>query len=176
MPAEIPKPKSVEEAITMALAYETRVRDTYKNAVDQSGDETARRVFGLLAKEEQGHIDYLESRLAEWRKDGVVVPEKLETMIPPQEVIEKNAAELQKRLEPKDRGEEVKMLQKAEEVERETSDFYASMVDAMQDEAKEMFARFLEIEEGHLAIVRAEIDALSGTGYFFEWGEFNMEA
>lgn len=175
MSAENPAP-GVEQAIVTAIAFETRVRDTYREAMDASSDETGKRVFGLLAKEEQGHLDYLNSRLEQWRKTGVVTAEALETRVPPVDVIEQGAKKLRSHLAGEDRGAEVKMLQKAEEVERATSEFYREMVNTLEDEAQRMFARFLEIEEGHLAIVRAEIDALSGSGYFFDLGEFNLEA
>jgi len=175
MAKDVPSVKSVEEAITTAISFETNVRDTYLKAVDAATDDTGRRVFNLLAKEEQGHLDYLNSRLDEWNRTGKVTPAKLATMVPPRDIIEDRAKALRERLAGEDRGEEVKMLQKAEEVEIETSNFYAKMVEEMKDEAKQMFARFLEIEQGHLAIVRAEIDALSGTGYFFDFGEFDLE-
>ena len=35
---------------------------------------------------------------------------------------------------------------------------------------------FLGIEQGHQAIVQAEIDALSGLGFWFDFQEFNLEA
>lgn len=166
---------TVEEAITTAIAFETRVRDTYLKAVEAATDDTGRRVFKLLAKEEQGHLDYLNSRLEEWHKTGHVTPEKLATAVPPKELIDERAEALRERLAGKDRGEEVKMLMNAEQVELETSNFYQQMADTLTDEAQLMFQRFLEIEQGHLAIVRAEIDALNGTGYFFDFGEFNLE-
>ena len=166
---------TVEEAITTAIEFETKVRDTYLKAVEAATDDTGRRVFKLLAKEEQGHLDYLNSRLDEWHKTGHVTPEKLATAVPSKGVIEDRAKALRERLAGEDRGQEVKMLMNAEQVEIETSEFYQQMVDTLKDEAREMFARFLEIEQGHLAIVRAEIDALSGTGYFFDFAEFDLE-
>lgn len=167
---------SVEEAITTAIAFETRVRNTYQEAMKAASDKTGERVFKLLADEEQGHLDYLQSRLEEWRGTGKLTPERLKTAIPPQEVINERAKSLTEKLDGDARGQEVEMLRKAEEVEREVSDFYARMVEELQDDAQKMFARFLEIEKGHLAVVRAEIDALSGNGYFFDFPEFNMEA
>ena len=49
------------------------------------------------------------------------------------------------------------------------------MVRELPEEGKQLFAPFVEIEEGHLAIVRAEIDYLSKTGYWFDFKEFDME-
>ncbi len=166
----------VEEAITTAIAFETRVRNTYQDAAKVSSDATGERVFKLLASEEQGHLDYLQSRLEEWRGTGKITPERLKTVIPPQDKINELARDLSAKLDGDARGQEIEMLKKAEVVETEVSEFYASMVEQLEAEAQQMFARFLEIERGHLAIVRAEIDALSGSGYFFDFPEFNLEA
>lgn len=175
--SDVNKPVSgVEEAITTSIAFETRVRNTYRDAMKAATDAIGERVFKLLADEEQGHLDYLQSRLEEWRSTGRIIPEKLQTAVPPQEVINQQAKVLSEKLAGDARGQEVEMLRKAELVEAEVSEFYARMVDELEDEAKQMFQRFLEIEKGHLAIVRAEIDALSGSGYFFDIGEFDMES
>jgi rubrerythrin len=70
---------------------------------------------------------------------------------------------------------ELQWLRKAHGVERETSDFYQRMVNELPDEAKGLFKRFLEIEEGHLALVQAQIDQALGTGYWFDVREFDLE-
>ena len=66
-------------------------------------------------------------------------------------------------------------IKKALDAETETSSFYRRMVDELPEEGKVMFSRFLEIEEGHQAIVQAEIDALSGAGYWFDFPDISME-
>jgi len=170
------KPLTLEEAIKTALEFENRVRDTYLEAVRVSSDQTGRRVFGVLAREEQDHVDYLESRLDEWRKSGKITAEALTTAIPSREKIEAKARELKTGVTEGDRSIELRMLQRAVEAEKATSGFYRKMVDTMKDEEKVMFENFLKIEEGHLAIVQAELDAVSGDGFFFEFGEFNLEA
>jgi rubrerythrin len=57
----------IEEAIQTAIQYENRVVKVYDEAVRASRDETGRKVFGTLAKEERMHVSYLEARLAEWK-------------------------------------------------------------------------------------------------------------
>lgn len=166
---------TVEEAIQMALEYETKVRDVYSEAVRDAKDATGKRVFGVLAKEEQGHLDYLNSRLDEWKKTGKVTVENLDSMIPSKERIQEGVDSLKGKMSEKDRNWEIKMLEKALEVELETSGFYRKMVDQLEDDGKIMFERFMEIEEGHVAIVQAELDAVSGNGFFFDMEEFNME-
>ena len=55
----------VEKAIKTAIEYENKVKNVYAEAAKSTQNEIARSVFEKLAKEEQGHIDYLESRLIE---------------------------------------------------------------------------------------------------------------
>ena len=74
-----------------------------------------------------------------------------------------------------DRTDEKRMLSKALQVEVETSAFYRRMVAEMEGAAREMFARFLEIEDGHIAAVQAELDFISHNGFWFDFQEFDME-
>ncbi len=67
------------------------------------------------------------------------------------------------------------MLNRALEVEKETSAFYTRMSQELPRQQSSLFERFLEIEKGHLAIVEAEIDSLNGSGYWFGFQEFNLE-
>jgi hypothetical protein len=60
-------------------------------------------------------------------------------------------------------------------VERETSAFYQEMVGTLDGTGHSLFERFVEIEGGHLALVQAEIDSLSGSGYWFDTAEFSLE-
>ncbi len=169
------KPISVEEAIKTALEFETRVRDTYKEAMDLAGDAVGKRVFGVLMKEEQGHLDYLNFQMDHLQKEGKIVSKKLESIIPPFKEIDHQVGKLQRHVEKDQLETEIKMLEKAVRVETETSDYYRGLVNTLKDESRAMFAQFLEIEEGHLALVQAELDAVQGNGFFFEFGEFNLE-
>jgi len=45
----------------------------------------------------------------------------------------------------------------------------------MEPEHRPLFARFLDIEDGHVILVQAEIDALVGHGHWFDFMEFNLE-
>ncbi len=61
-------------------------------------------------------------------------------------------------------------------MEAETSRFYESLVQDLPEEHRPLFERFVEIEQGHLAIVQAELDNLRGLGFWFDVQEFDMEA
>jgi rubrerythrin len=168
-------PTSVEEAIRTAIEFEIRVRDFYREAQRQVTDPVGSRVFGVLAEEEADHVAYLESRFQEWTRRGTMQSDGLKTAVPAKDTIDNAADKLEELISEEDRGDEIQMLSKALDVELETSDFYRRMVEELASDARTLFARFLEIEEGHVAIVRAELDYLTKTGYWFDFREFDFE-
>ncbi|MDP3479633.1 MAG: ferritin family protein [Desulfoprunum sp.] len=165
----------LDEAILTAIEYETRVRDHYLNSTDRIRNRAGRRVFELLASEEQGHIDYLLARLGQWRRDGTLSLFSLTSALPTGEDLQK-ALKSVEQLEPRDiLDDERQVLDVALNLEKETSDYYRRLVGQVDGPAREMFKRFLEIEDGHVAMVQAEIDYLSDNGFWFDFAEFNME-
>lgn len=169
---------TLEEAIRTAIEYETKVRDIYREAGQQIGDAKGRHVMEALFSEEQGHLDYLNSRLSEWQKDGSLNIEELPTHIPSEEMISQNTRILKETAEVTDSDRrhdmEITMLKKALSMEEETSNFYRRMVEELPEEGQRLFQRFIEIETGHLAIVQAELDYISGPGYWFDFREFDL--
>ena len=166
----------IEEAIKTAIEYETRVWTVYVDAMKQATDKVGKRVFGLLASEEQEHLKYLKSRLDEWEETGKITAVRLTTSIPSKEEIKDQMSKLKAHMAGQPRTSELNQLQKARDVEMETSNFYKKMATELSAEGQQMFARFVEIEEGHLALVQAELDAVSGMGFWFDIPEFNLEA
>jgi rubrerythrin len=75
----------------------------------------------------------------------------------------------------RDYGAELELLKKALDLEIEATAFFRRMVAELDEEAQKLFARFVEIEAGHEAIVQAEIDALNGLGFWFDFTEFRFD-
>jgi rubrerythrin len=166
---------TLKEAITTAIDYETRIRDLYRDAVTGTRDPKGRVVFQALAEDEQRHIDYLEAKRTQWYEQGRITVESLASLIPTPELLTANLENLKKTMDREDRTDEKRMLSKALQVEVETSAFYRKLVQEMEGDARTMFARFLEIEDGHIAVVQAELDYISQTGFWFDFQEFDME-
>ena len=164
-----------DEAIKMAIEYETKIRDLYQDAAAGTQDPTGKRVFALLAEDEQRHLDYLRHKLAQWGETGKISMDDLASVIPPAKAIREGMKALKQTMSKEDRTDEKRMLAKALSVEVETSRFYQKMVDEMADDTRPMFARFMEIENEHVDIVQAELDYISHTGYWFDIKEFDME-
>jgi rubrerythrin len=165
---------NVEEALVTALEFENNVRDAYREMAEAAGSDVGRKVFDVLAAEEQHHVDYLESRLSEWRRDGSITAEGLTTAVPDRAAVEAGVEALGAEAKGKIRGGEVEMLRRALHMETEASDFYKRMVKELPEEARPLFARFVEIEDGHTAIVQAELDYASGSGFMFDFRDFEM--
>lgn len=166
----------VNEALKVAIEYEHRVRDHYVSGAAAILDPKGKRMFETLAKEEQGHVDYLESRLAEWTSKGKIEIVALTSILPHREWAEAADKRFGKGHEATIAVQaELDLLKVALDLERKTSAFYGELVDTLPAEDKGLFERFLEIEHAHVAIVQAEIDALAGHGTWFDIMEFNLE-
>lgn len=171
---------TLEEAIVTALEYENKVVAVYADAVDSTSDVRGRQVLRVLADEERGHVAYLEKVLERWQVTGKLDVPELGSSLPSVETIQAGVEKLQRKMAPAERPStaetELALLSQALEVEIATADFYREVVGQLGGEERELFRRFLQIEEGHRAIVQAEIDAVSGTGYWFDFQEFDLEA
>ncbi len=168
---------SLDKAIQTAVEYEKKVHNVYSDAATKIADPVGQRVFQQLAKEEAGHIAYLKSRLTEWQKSGHINIEDLQTVVPDKERIAEGRKRLARSMKSKrPESSEIEYLKRALEVEKETSGFYQRMVSELSGNHQQLFARFLKIEEGHLAIVQAEMDTVQGMGFWFDMQEFDLEA
>lgn len=166
---------TIEEAIRTAIEYETKVRDCYRDAVAATEGLAGQSFFRLMADEEQEHVDFLVARLKEWKETGAVCGAMVRSAVPDRDAIAGGIATMKDGLGDGESGAELDFLRKASEVEESTSAFYERVVSELPDEHRGMFARFLEIEHGHLALVKAQIDELTGTGHWFDVQEFNLE-
>ena len=165
---------TLEEAIRTAIEFEKKIWKAYQAAEDKIDSPVGKRVFGLLAQEERDHVAYLESQLEVWKATKKVSADRLETAVPSKGKIEAKMGEVKTSLAEGDHGGEVGFLQKALAPEGDATAFSATMTATLPEEGRDLFGRFLEIEEGHTAIVQAEIDSVTRTGNWFDLQEFDM--
>ena len=166
---------TLEEAIKTALEYEKRIRDLYLEGADLIKNETGKDFFKTFAKDEESHVRYLEKKLDQWHNEGKIDIDTLETIIPSKETIEDEVGRLKSRIDDEHRGVVQQMLNQALKVEVETSTFYSKMVDELPKEGRELFKRFLDIENNHINAVQYELDYITNTGYWFGFKECDME-
>jgi rubrerythrin len=167
---------TLEEAIKTAIEYEEKVTDVYFENAKKFRNPVPRKIFKVLADEERHHVEYLEAKLKEWQETGKVTVKKLETIVPDKSTIDDNVKQLQKDSGKQDFGDEIEIFKKALKLEVATSNFYKKMVRELPAEDQVLFEQFVEIEEGHEAIVQAEIDSATGLGVWFDFMEFSLES
>ena len=166
---------SLESAIKAAMKVERKIRDLYSHAHDGCKDPAGKRFFGMLRDDEQYHYEYLAARSEELQNSGKMAFPVLKMNVPSAAQIESCLKEAEKNMAVEDRGVIQQMLSNALRVEVSTSEFYHKMVSESDGDSKKMFARFIEIEDGHIAAVQAELDYVMNTGYWFDVKEFDME-
>lgn len=171
-----PTDMTLDEAIQTALQYEGRVIATYLDAMRRSRNPIGKKVFKTLNEEEVGHVRYLKEKLDELAKTGRIKPSRLATSIPPAEKIGAALKNHRGNTESPVPEEELNLLRRVLNVEVETCEFYRKLAKELPPEDASLFERFVEIEEGHRAIVQAEIDSISGSGFWFDVPEFRLEA
>jgi len=166
---------NLEQAITTALQYEKKLRDIYLQGVQDTQDPKGKKIFQDLADDEQSHVNYLEHKLVQWKETGQITVEKLDSAIPPVEVIRQEVAKVSSSMSKKDSGLQEQHLSNALELEKKTSRFYQQMLSELPEEGQAMFSRFLEIENAHVEAVQFELDYVTHSGTWFGFEEFNLE-
>ncbi len=170
---------TLQEAIGTALDYEVKVRDHYLEGAKVLEDPKGKALFDLLGKEEQGHVDYLEHCLAEWKETGKVGSAKPVESLLPKGVAWIDQAKKRLQQRPGKRvasATELESVKLALQYEKEASGFYRTLVSTLPESERELFATFLTIEDGHVALVQAQLDMVTGLGFWFDTMEFNLEA
>lgn len=167
---------TVEDALHSALEYEQRVRDVYAAAAQRVGSPDARRFFEVMVREEQGHVDYLEDRRRQWQATGLLSAASPGSALAAEQWGRQAGDPLQGDAGGDARRDVVEHLYAALRLEEVVSDHYRALVDAVDHpDAARLFHRFLEIEDGHTALVQAEIDFQTGTGLFYGVQEFTLD-
>jgi rubrerythrin len=168
---------NLQEAIVVAIDFEKKVRDHYLRGAKDIPEPMGRRVFATLGKEEQGHVDYLEHCLAEWKKTGKVPNTPLKSILPKGvkwiEEEKKKVSAKGKRAASKT---EVEALKLALQHEKDADAFYHRLVAELPAQDRPLFDKFLGIEDGHLTLVQAQLDSVQGMGFWFDVAEFRLEA
>ena len=166
---------TVEQAFEQALQYEAAIRDQYIEAAGQAIVAEARALYETLAKDEGYHVAYLEQQRAAWKQSGKADGTEPRRALPSGTVVSDAVARTRSSFSAIPEGGQVGALQNALHAEESTSAFYRSLAGQFPPDIATVFARLLEIEDGHTAIVRAELDLVSGTGHWFDVRVFDME-
>ncbi len=142
------------EILGAALELEAKGFTFYTQAAKKTENQTGKRMFAQLAKEEEDHI----IRLKQMFKD--LYPKKTDKDIPLFEV------------EVSEYSGEVEALKIAADMEKKSIQFYE---DWAKGNLESLFSVLIEIEKEHLELLQAELDYVQRTGFWFDYFESSLE-
>ncbi|MCP4542240.1 MAG: ferritin family protein [Chloroflexi bacterium] len=172
-----PNPE-VLSALETAIQIEKDGLVFYTEAAKQVDDPKGKKMFQTLARDEQLHLQLFENaREALLNKKNWPSLEKVKEISPEKSI----------RQPVFPTGDEIKLvkipdrqlaaLRQGLQSEEDSILFYSKQKEQIDDpDAKKMYAYLIEQEEGHRTILQGELDYLTGTGFWFDVQEFNLEA
>jgi rubrerythrin len=137
-----------------ALELERKGFSFYSEAAKKTENETGKKIFAQLAKEEQEHIESLKKEFS------VLYPDRARKDIP---VFEAKVSTY---------TGEVEALKIGRDMEKESIAFYSEWA---KGDLQPLFASLIEFEKKHLELLEAELDYVLKTGYWFDYFESSME-
>ncbi len=165
----------------LGIAHSTEVKGYYfyKTAEAMVGDDRGKNVFANLAKDELGHIRAIKAISASvreglgWMKFADAVKKGTEEAgegLP----IFQGENELIDRL--KTNESDTNALHIAMENEEEAVKFYGRLLkEAAGPMEKTLLTELLEMEKGHLKLLRWESESLNATGFWCDMMEYSVE-
>ncbi|MBU7013457.1 MAG: ferritin family protein [Theionarchaea archaeon] len=143
-----------EHILGTALELEDKGFRFYSEAARKTENETGRKMFAQLAKEEQEHIESLREKFS------TLYPERAHKDIP---VFETEVSKY---------SGEVEALKIGRDMEKESIAFYSEWA---KGDLQPLFASLIEFEKKHLEVLEAELDYVLRTGYWFDYFESSLE-
>ena len=165
----------VVELLKKAIQLEKNGQKNYLKYARQTADFFGKSMFILLANDEFDHMTLLENLVADMDhqlplKEVRIDLSAIEKVIP--KLREKDV--LTKGTEGQD---QLSALRTAANLERDSIHLYEKIRDQAEDPAVKRFAhRLVEMEDSHYQLIQAEIDAILGTGFWFGYKEFDLNA
>jgi rubrerythrin len=169
------KKKVQVEALQISMDTEKKGYRFYRIAAESSKDPKGQKVFEQLARDEIEHMSVFaalyesltnnepwmtyEEALA---RHGQIDPDKL--IFPDGHV------------KAEEDFDDLNALKEALGFEKKAVEFYQDQVEKAEDDvARAFYGELVVIEEGHVKIIQAEIDSLSGTGFWLDYQEISLE-
>lgn len=162
------------KAIETAIKIEEEGIKFYSEAAEKVEDQAARKMLRNLARDEQNHLYLFQSIRQSLLEEGRwPAPEHLPLGEVAQYVFP--SPEEREKVEVPRHHQEI--LRKGMEIEKASIKFYSEQLDKSTSEgARRVYQFLVEQEKGHLALLQAEYDYLTRTGFWFDYQEFTLEA
>ena len=168
----------VLEAIEMAIQAEKDGLAFYTRAAKETGDLGGQRMFQSLAADEAAHVKVFETVREALVGPGMwLSPEQVAAISPKRSTRPLFFPKGDKREGVKVPQRQLDALQRGIRAEEASIAFYTEQQSQAGDpDGQAMYAYLVEQEESHRTILQGEYDYLSGTGYWFDVREFDLEA
>ena len=168
-------PETHVEALQIALDTEKKGYKFYMIAAKSSKDPKGKEVFEHLAKDEIEHMGVIATMYESLTNN--------EAWMTYEEAVEKYGKTPEKKIifpdvpdEPKDGFNDIKALEEALEFEKKAVEFYTRQArECEEEQARAFYHSLIEIEEGHVQIIQAELDSLTGAGIWLGFQEISLE-
>ena len=163
------------EILQTAIAMEVEGEKFFSEAALRMKHSQAKDMFVSLATQERRHVRVLEVALQRLeRGDSWVSPSSVTGSAAPGDSVFREAEGAKGPLGPK--SGELAVLKFGMEVERKSIEYYKRAgADIENSRAREVFNWLVGEEAGHLAILNAEYDLRSKSGFYFDMPEFSLE-
>ena len=163
------------EALQVALDTEKKGYRFYKIAAKSSKDPKGQEVFEHLARDEVEHMGVIATMYESLTRDEpwMTYEEAFEKYgeTPKEKIIFPDVPE-----EAQEDFDDIKALEEALEFEKKAVLFYMKQAEESDSEKARIFYQSLiEIEEGHVQIIQAELDSLMGAGIWLGFQEISLE-
>ncbi len=167
-------PKAIE-LLKKAVQLEKNGLKNYLKYARQTADPYGKNMFILLANDEFDHMTLLENLVAKMDQQLPLNDVKLDLS-----AIEKVVPKLREKdvlTKGTEGQDQLSALRTAANLERDSIHLYENIRDQADDpEVKRIAQRLVEMEESHYELIQAEIDSILGTGFWFGYKEFDLNA
>jgi len=140
--------KSAVDILKTAILLERRGKAFYTTAARQTQSEAARKIFTMMAEEEDEHINFLSKQFAEYIKDGKFSKNDIDEPVDDTEVVMILSEQVKKEISAA--GFEAAAISAAIDFENRAIEVYQSRADDATDvNEKEMYQMLADWERTH---------------------------
>jgi len=140
--------KSAEDILKTAILLERRGKAFYTTAARQTESEAARKIFTMMAEEEDEHIAFLSKQFSEYIKNGKFSKNNVEEPVDDTEVVMILTEQVKKEISAA--GYEAAAISAAIDFENRAIEVYQSRADEATDtNEKDMYQMLADWERTH---------------------------
>ncbi|MDZ7372713.1 MAG: ferritin family protein [candidate division KSB1 bacterium] len=165
----------VSLVVNEAIQIEINGLDSYLRFASRTRHLTGKNMFIRLAKDELEHL-----RLFEKLRPKLLAGQPASTQeaeVRPISFVRPQLRKVDRVTKGEEHADELTALEAALELERKSIEFYGRWAEDVADpELRKLLLSLKEVEESHFDLLQAEMDSLTGTGFWFGVPEFDLEA